>query len=717
MASTPLSPLYPGVEMFQKSSGHYSLFNGQTLAPRPVSQATEIHDTDFEDEEDEQDYSDVESNSPRTSIESAGKKSITTLSSYDEVSTPISNEFASFDFQLRNKPVEGPRGPHLFRASSDSYSESFHMSMSPITPSTPKAFPLRVETAFKVPPTPGFNNRPISTLTEAVARLDPAEVQSWSPRQVAKWMYEAGFEESIVEKFQQNDITGAILVALKFDDLKELDIQSFGKRHRLWTEIHNLRSSPDDSPAEDRLPGQHGSSRHRRHGECSSPNAEDGPPSARHRARKYRKPQTEDSVISPAESVSIVGIEQLLPKPHKCSKGERCAKYRKQQRQLAYLAQEHPVSPRYGGAIVISGNPGNAANAESLLRPMSDAVPSVVASSDVLGPGILPEFSSLQADSLRNIQHRDPQDNVKQFLDFQHVPSIPTEEPSTPPLELFPPLDSQDAVIRQSFRALPKLSIPPPRATTAFSPSQHMQAPNIYRNGTPASEMDVPVSAVELGAASRDLSQSVPPDMRYRRASTSLSRTRSRRDSRQPSFAMAKVDENPSLEAGSSSSSDGVEKPPVCVVRDVNHAGWMKKRKTKFLRHEWNEHHFRLKGTRLAMHPDDRTSRELEHIDVDDYAVACSSLGSSSKVSAALKNMKLSSSTGAKKEDDNCAFAFQLVPAAERKGLKHAALGKTHHFAVKSRDQRIDWMRELMLAKALRQKGEGYEINVNGSVI
>jgi len=31
--------------------------------------------------------------------------------------------------------------------------------------------------------------------------------------------------------------------------------------------------------------------------------------------------------------------------------------------------------------------------------------------------------------------------------------------------------------------------------------------------------------------------------------------------------------------------------------------------------------------------------------------------------------------------------------------------GKTHYFAVTSRDERIDWMRELMLAKALSSKG------------
>jgi hypothetical protein len=41
--------------------------------------------------------------------------------------------------------------------------------------------------------------------------------------------------------------------------------------------------------------------------------------------------------------------------------------------------------------------------------------------------------------------------------------------------------------------------------------------------------------------------------------------------------------------------------------------------------------------------------------------------------------------------------------------------GKVHHFAVKGRDERIDWMRELMLAKALKAKSDGYEVNVNGT--
>ena len=47
----------------------------------------------------------------------------------------------------------------------------------------------------------------------------------------------------------------------------------------------------------------------------------------------------------------------------------------------------------------------------------------------------------------------------------------------------------------------------------------------------------------------------------------------------------------------------------------------------------------------------------------------------------------------------------------------HGGGNKTHHFAVKSRDDRIEWMRELMLAKALKAKGEGYEVKVNGSAV
>lgn len=615
--------------------------------------------------------------------------------------------------------MEGPRGPHLFRASQDSgQNVTFHLSMSPLTPKEPMS---QEDMLAGAPPMPTISHKQsLDNLTQAVAGLDTAEVYAWTPRQVAAWMYEAGIEESVVEKFKSNDISGAILVDLKFEDLKELDIQSFGKRHRLWTEIHNLRGSPISSPTSDDarpFSQQRGTSFRNRRADCGS-DEEDVPPMRRHRSRRERRPYpSHDTVISPAESVSIVGIEQLIPKPHKCSKGERCAKYRKQQRQLALLAQEHPVSPDGGGAILITGNPGNAATADDMFRPTSEAVPSVVASSDVLGPSQMMEFQ-LGEDNLRMLQFRDPQENVKQFLSFQHIPSTSAEEPATPPLEMIPGLNSPTTrqPIHDNLRCLPRLSIPqappapeqtfsPVRSASAFSPNRMMSPPNAFRRGTPFSEMDVPVTAIPVGPVARDHSQSVPPDMRYRRDSIPL--VRSRIGSRQPSFALTRVTEDAVLETINSS----VNSPQ--HVNDVNHEGWMKKRKTKFLRHEWNEHHFVLKGTTLAMRQNEKSIDSLEHIDVDDYAVACSSIASN-KLSAALKSMKLS---GKGKEGDGTAFAFQLVPAAEKKGVRHAATGKAHHFAVKSRDQRIDWMRELMLAKALKQKGEGYEININGNMI
>jgi hypothetical protein len=127
------------------------------------------------------------------------------------------------------------------------------------------------------------------------------------------------------------------------------------------------------------------------------------------------------------------------------------------------------------------------------------------------------------------------------------------------------------------------------------------------------------------------------------------------------------------------------------------------------------------------MHKDARALETLEALDVDDYAIACSSMASS-KLNAAFKamNIKLGSGKDHAKIHDEAAFTFQLIPVAIEKGQRvkknrESSLGtasnKTHHFAVKSRDDRIDWMRELMLAKALKQKGDGFEINVNGNMI
>ena len=55
--------------MFQKGPPQDAFFNMKALAPRPLSEATEMFDTDFEDESDD-DYDD--GNSPRLSVNSVG---------------------------------------------------------------------------------------------------------------------------------------------------------------------------------------------------------------------------------------------------------------------------------------------------------------------------------------------------------------------------------------------------------------------------------------------------------------------------------------------------------------------------------------------------------------------------------------------------------------------------------------------------------------------
>ncbi len=737
----------------------------------------------------------------------AGRRSQTTLDDSEDLPTPRSNQHHGFIFQAQQAPsptksaksVEGPKGPHLFRISQDpTPEEEYYLTMSPLTPRFHGSF-QRPDTAFAqtppVPfPQPQLAHRPISTLTAAVTQLDKREVALWSPRQVAKWMHAAGFEPAIVEKFEEHDISGAILTTLKFEDLRELNIHSFGERHKLWAEIDHLRADATKAPPS---PTEI---------DCGSECEEEKKPNKTKSKRRHKKPGFDD-IISPLESVSIVGIEQLMPKPHKCSKGENCSRWRKQQRLIAQFKAGHPVSPD-GGMILLAGDPGNPLTAPAV-RPFSETLPSVVASSDLLGPGEFPSISHLDTEQLAAVQSRDPQDNVKQFLDFLHYDMDTTwaqEEPITPPYEMFSNLPAQMQHQQQSYRPvhhsptqqpiqglrnLPRLAIPhahSPRSASAsaFSPGPMERAEalspdlrngpsTIYRVSTPASEMDVPLTAINTGPISRDVSQSVPPNMSYRNGGPPVSGLNSTggnlqhsgsRSSRRPSFVVGlpSLNENESMAPtataihrrhgrqnslpipnyahttttihsnaynpthGPSPPTGSVyfPAPPRNASDDLNHSGWMKKRKTRMLRHEWHEHHFTLKGTRLAMHKDERAKEVLESIDIDDCAIACSSL-SSSKLNSAFKALNIK--MGRKEEEG--AFAFQLIPEVVQKaqrlkrnrepGVSGGGWGKekekTHHFAVKSRDERIDWMRELMLAKALKQKGEGFEINVNGNMI
>ncbi|KAG9505871.1 hypothetical protein J7337_002844 [Fusarium musae] len=801
----------------------FSLKNDSQLLDRPISVATEFVDTDWEEEDEI--ISDEEENSPRISLQSAGQPSFTTVSSYDEVPTPRSSRSQEVPLDYSPKQVEGPRGPHLFRNSTDQYSateEDIILTLSPITPKGPRNIADFLMTS-QPPPTR------TSPFQYTDAELDTTTLASWSTEMVAQAMLNAGVELSVADRFMENDISGAILITLKFEDLKELNIQSFGIRTKVWHQIQALRDSRPasprpETPIED-VPSKEVAREARR--------GEEGGLKRRQSSKRRHRARTNGDDITPMESVSIIGIEQVIPKPHHCSKGENCSRFRKQQQLIRAFKKEYPHVDINATGTVMVGDAGNPETAKALdpnkVRPVSDAVPSVVASSDVMGPG-MPPLQYLYEASLRGVQSRDPQDNVRQFLSFQHQQQgdCSAEVPPTPPFDGMPTAQAQ--LPHQGLRRLPKLSIPgkpqllpsrlgassvpPPQKkptqsfaqhqqqlqqqqqpafvpyqmekTSPRSPDLEMTPRNSFRHGTPFSELDVPITAVPIGPVARDFSQSVPPDMNYRTSPTtnvSPPRCQSRTSARRPSFpVMPALEENkpvlvsrppqgcssPQSPRGSRSQQplqppprdnlpfsrghlNGSEKvlaqtviplgargksPSADPANGISHQGPMKKRKTKMLRHEWQDGYFTLKGTRLNMHKDaEELDRTLEYVDIDDYAIACSSVASSSKLTAAFKTMHLSRGSHSREKSDPVgAFAFQLIPqekntARLRKRESHLqpagtipsegvnGTGKTHHFAVKNRDDRIDWMRELMLAKALRQKGEGFEISVNGNMI
>ncbi|RFU76109.1 hypothetical protein TARUN_6138 [Trichoderma arundinaceum] len=803
-------------EMRQKPAPQNTFFNlkHEPQQFRPTSVATEFVDTDWDEEDDV--ISEPEDNSPRVSLQSSGQPSITTLSSYDEVPTPRSSRGPQVYLDYSPKQVEGPRGPHLFRFPADHFlryqagEEDVVLTLSPMTPQVPREVVAH-----------GRQSRWNGPFQYTDAELDPSALASWTPEMVAQSMLNAGIELAVTERFIENDINGAILITLKFEDLKELDIPSFGIRTRVWHQIQALMDSRPSSPQAS-TPIEDRPSR-----EARKAMKKDRSGSTRRHESKRRHRRAPNDPITPMESVSIIGIEQVIPKPHNCSKGEKCSKWKKQQKIIEEFKAMNPHIDinTANGAVVIYGDAGNPDTARALdpneaIRPFSDSVPSVVASSDILGPGGLPPLQYLQEATLRGLQARDPQDNVRQFLNFQRANPSSNDVPPTPPFEVTPP-----AQPHQGLRHLPKLSIPgnpqaarqaPPRpavpqttqqqqGSRRSSPLQQEFVPyqmdkadplspeletarNPYRFGTPFSEMDVPVTAVPIGPVARDVSQSVPPDMNYRAApNMGHSRSQSRASARRPSFpVLPALDENratrnypraaspktasprtpaqpqqqqhqqqqpaqapprfnypwspvdrtsyekaippmPPLRPGESR-----EAPATMSASGVSFQGPMKKRKMRMLRYEWQDGYFTLKGTRLNMHKDaQQIDRTLEYVDIDDYAIACSSLASTSKLSAAFKAVSISHNR--EKSDPVGAFSFQLIPQDKngaRLRKRDSSLqqpnapvegvngtGKTHHFAVKSRDERIDWMRELMLAKALKQKGDGFEISVNGNMI
>ncbi|KAJ5337796.1 hypothetical protein N7452_004524 [Penicillium brevicompactum] len=763
------------------TQNHERFYPAKTIVKqrRRMSEATEFYDTEFEG-------SDSDEESLRQSMQSLGYDSNTTLSTPEPPQTP---EAAQRNIQPGEKGmVEGPSGPHLFRNSMGSTifepdtaagttEISLYLERSPLLSGfssimdTPSHIPFSPNTPNRFPLISPKTPKALKTVHPDVSQVTQEEIRSWKPSQVAHWLYIAGYTDAVIEKFLINDITGEVLLTLQADDLKELSIHSFGKRREIMASIEYLKATMQREPEPvPEIPSRFTSDTSHKQANHEQMNQEQLPaewpvPRRETPGRSSPKKQSyamsisptgeilshdryrqDGNQITPAESVSIVGIEQVIPKPHKCSKGENCSKFKKQQRYLAQLAAENPgaVIQEQDG-VIIMGNPGNPETGRNLLRPRSETEPSVVASSDVLGPH---HGSALSQDAVDRIPKLPKDDNVRRFLDYQHVDTMAANLRTLPKLTIptSPDVDELTTAVTTSKYFTPTHQNGSPTAVQQFGPfsqAHEAQSFETYRQGTPFSEMDVPITAIPSDPIPRDVSQSVPPSMQYGTLfppyqpamnSAPLARSTSTRSRQvQP---LRRVSEDKPL-TPIDNPADLIRSPRVnqhshtrsqssfSSNPDVTHAGYMRKRKTSGIlrHHEWAKAHFTLNGTNLAMHKNQseahRLSRALESIDVDDYAVACSSQATSSKLTAAFKRSIMRNGNNATETRDGTAFSFSLIPATkenEKKALFGNKGVKNHHFAVDTREQRIDWMRELMLAKALKKgKESGDNILVNGN--
>lgn len=663
-------------EMSQKGPPPMSMFGRRLCVPPPLTQRPVSTATEFEID----DEVDLTTLTPASLTYDSD--SPTTSSSVDELPTPFTAGLGGFPFIIDDSPVQGPVGPHLFRTSSRD-SDHEVLSLSPIT--------LSKEQRKESP----------RLHIEPRCQLDERQVHNWSSSQVAEWMTEAGFDSAVANKFAFHKIDGSTLLDLELEDLKEIEISAFGHRKRLMSSIHHLRQScaidPEATPIAGISAVKRGLSRPTRLGETHV--------SVRSsHSQRNRKARSDD--ITPAESISIVAIEQLLPEAHSCERCEsgdpqNCRAWRKQQRKIqkTIAAFEQEI-----------------ATSAPLASPTG---PSVIGSSDVLGP-----YSSIPitAEILSDVGLRDPMDHVKQFLKFQHVNSPRLLPPSCSTAEITSVAKSERT--QHNLLGLPRLTIPShvneqdspdrtPILATGILNAVQVQSKtalrddpyhyggvaspvDVYRLDTPASLTDLPITAIPIDPCHREVSRSVPPQIKYGTRSPSGHSPLRRSTSaigvcRQPSFkpTIGSLAEDPI----------STPTPRASLTQEhklVKQTGWMRKRiATRLLRHEWQDKYFDLEGNRLEMFEAGSRAHHLDSINMDDYVVRAQSTVSNSKLQAAFKRIGASS--------PQPEFAISLIPETQ-KSRKVFEKSRGHHFAVNSEQEHKDWIRNLMLASKITSK-------------
>lgn len=107
---------------------------------------------------------------------------------------------------------------------------------------------LPVDTA---PPIADQSTASVTTLSSApVVAPSPQTVLGWTPAQVEAYFLSKGLDED-APKFAQQKVTGAILLEMDRETLKEIDIMGFGPRFEIEREIKMLRGYAGMSPSVD----------------------------------------------------------------------------------------------------------------------------------------------------------------------------------------------------------------------------------------------------------------------------------------------------------------------------------------------------------------------------------------------------------------------------------------------------------------------------------
>ncbi|KAF8243788.1 hypothetical protein K440DRAFT_34718 [Wilcoxina mikolae CBS 423.85] len=67
-----------------------------------------------------------------------------------------------------------------------------------------------------------------------------ADIMKWTPADVSKYLQCRHIPPATCIKFEEQEVTGSILLQLEMSHLKELELGSFGKRFEVWKEIEHL---------------------------------------------------------------------------------------------------------------------------------------------------------------------------------------------------------------------------------------------------------------------------------------------------------------------------------------------------------------------------------------------------------------------------------------------------------------------------------------------